>query len=111
MAGVSDETGEDLAPATAQPRRRVAIRLAALTAGLVVVRSAIVALQELGMPPGMVVADIVTAKSPPPFYVTIDGADNIQVRATATGRVTDRVRPAGCCSGSPVGSTRRCRRS
>jgi hypothetical protein len=65
----------------------------------------------VGILPRMVVANIVTAKSPLPFYVAIDGADDIQVLATATGRVTDRVRPAGCCSGSPVGSTRRCRRS
>ena len=34
-----------------------------------------------------------SAHAPPPYLVTIDGADDIQVQATATGKVTDRVRP------------------
>jgi len=54
---------------------------------------AIVTLQEHGVLPGRAIADSGTASSPPPYVVTIDGADDIQVQATATGKVTDRVGP------------------
>ena len=84
---------EDQAPPTGRNRRHVALRFAAVAVALAAAGGSVYGLLEHGALPGLAMADSATDASPPPYFVTIDGADDIQVVATATGKVTDRVRP------------------
>jgi len=59
-------------------------------------------LQQHGVLPGGRAADAATGAGPPPFVVTVDGSDDIQVQATATGRVTDRVPPPPAVEGEEL---------
>lgn len=93
MAAVPDLAMDDgRAGMSRRQRRRTAARVAAVAFSLVLVGGTVVTLQELGILPGLAVADAGTGTSPPHF-VTIDGEDDIQVQATATGKVTYRVAP------------------
>ena len=93
MAGVPRQAVGDKAASARRRRRHLGLHLAAIALGLAAAGGSVYGLLEHGVLPGLATADSATDALPPPYFVTIDGADDIQVVATATGRVTDRVRP------------------
>lgn len=85
--------GEDEVPSASRSRHGIVVSIAALALGLAAAGGSVYGLLEHGVVPGLAITDSATAASPPPYYVTIDGADDLQVVATAAGKITDRVRP------------------
>jgi hypothetical protein len=78
-------------------RRSWTIRLAPAAAAVAVLTVIGLAARLTPPAPGQVerFTDAATAAAPPPYYIDIEGynGDVVKVRATATRRVTDRIRP------------------